>query len=157
MEFPALVLRNFGPFVPGITAGEGAAAAAAEGGEERGVRSVRAGCGQLLCTKKCLAAADIYWPQVRQIERNIGCVNSASGNLGSPFSPTQLNGENLINFKTYGKEKSVCMWLRELHYSYCLPILSGLALVMLSYVLQTFFSSVHICTFCTLISVTYVS
>ena len=60
MEFPALVLRNFGPFVPGITSSGGVA-----GEEGEGVRSNRAGCGQLLCTKKCLAAADIYWPQVR--------------------------------------------------------------------------------------------
>ena len=65
MEFPALVLRNFGPFVPGITSGGGGGGGAA-GEEEEGVRSNRAGCGQLLCTKKCLAAADIYWPQVSQ-------------------------------------------------------------------------------------------
>ena len=63
MEFPALVLRNFGPFVPGITSSGGAA-----GEEGEGVRSNRAGCGQLLCTKKCLAAADIYWPQVSSIK-----------------------------------------------------------------------------------------
>ena len=65
MEFPALVLRNFGPFVPGITSGSGGRGAA---GEEEGVRSNRAGCGQLLCTKKCLAAADIYWPQVSKVK-----------------------------------------------------------------------------------------
>ena len=64
MEFPALVLRNFGPFIPGITSTGGDVAA----GDEDGVRSNRAGCGQLLCTKKCLAAADIYWPQVRTVK-----------------------------------------------------------------------------------------
>ena len=67
MEFPALVLRNFGPFVPGITAAsEGAITEGGAGGQE-GVRSRRAGCGQILCTKRCLAAADIFWPQVCSI------------------------------------------------------------------------------------------
>ena len=67
MEFPALVLRNFGPFVPGITAAEGAATSGEGGGGQEGVRSRRPGCGQILCTKRCLAAADIYWPQVSSI------------------------------------------------------------------------------------------
>ena len=47
-----------------------------------------------------------------------------------------------INY--YREEKSLCTWLGELYYCSCLPVLSGPAWVLLSYVLQTFiFSSVN--------------
>ena len=28
------------------------------------VKSMREGCGKLLCTRRCMGTADIYWPQV---------------------------------------------------------------------------------------------
>ena len=51
LEFPQLILRNFGAFVPGVTG-------------DPFVKSMREGCGHLYCVKKCLGTADIYWPQV---------------------------------------------------------------------------------------------
>ena len=53
LEFSQLVMRNFGAFVPGVT---GAAAF---------VKSMGEGCGNLLCVRRCLGTADIFWPQVR--------------------------------------------------------------------------------------------
>jgi hypothetical protein len=56
MEFANVILRNFGAFIPGMTSGVASVT----------VKTMREGCGQLLCSKKCLGTADIYWPQVLQ-------------------------------------------------------------------------------------------
>ncbi|TRY78188.1 hypothetical protein TCAL_04263 [Tigriopus californicus] len=50
MEFCGVVLQNFGAFIPGITG-------------EPFVKSMKEGCGKLMCTKRCLGTADIFWPQ----------------------------------------------------------------------------------------------
>ena len=53
MDFPALILKNFGAFIPGI-----------RGGDSVNVRGLSRPCGHLLCNKRCIPVADIHWPQV---------------------------------------------------------------------------------------------
>lgn len=64
MEFSTVVLRNFGAFVPGLTGGGGGGGGDASSSSATHVKSMREGCGQLFCSKRCLGTADIYWPQV---------------------------------------------------------------------------------------------
>ena len=52
MEFPTLILKNFGAFIPGIR------------GDLVKVRGLSRPCGHLLCNKRCIPVADIHWPQV---------------------------------------------------------------------------------------------
>lgn len=69
MEFSALIMRNFGAFIPG--GGEtnhshhnNAAEASTASSFPTFSKSMREGCGNLLCAKRCLGVADIFWPQV---------------------------------------------------------------------------------------------
>ncbi len=70
MEFSTVVLRNFGAFVPGLGGGGGGDNGGGGGGSGGGnhVKSMREGCGQMFCSKRCLGTADIYWPQVSEWE-----------------------------------------------------------------------------------------
>ena len=53
MEFPTIILKNFGAFIPGIRSGDLV-----------GVRGLSRPCGHLLCNKRCIPIANIHWPQV---------------------------------------------------------------------------------------------
>jgi len=55
-------MRNFGAFVPGLTSG--VANGRDGGGDPHFIKSMKEGCGKLLCNKRCLGTADIFWPQV---------------------------------------------------------------------------------------------
>ena len=52
MEFAALIMKNFGAFIPGIR------------GDTVNVRGLCRPCGHLMCSKACIPVADIHWPQV---------------------------------------------------------------------------------------------
>ena len=58
MEFAALIMKNFGAFIPGIR------------GDTVNVRGLCRPCGHLMCSKACIPVADIHWPQVIAITKN---------------------------------------------------------------------------------------
>jgi len=64
-------MRNFGAFVPGMMAAAANGADGGDGGDASFLKSMREGCGKLLCNKRCLGTADIFWPQVTEIRQKM--------------------------------------------------------------------------------------